>query len=93
MTHSITSSRIAQRKYDLDPFVKISRHPIRATEKNLFIATICKTVNSAVLKKPADDTTHSNPVTYSANARPQGANTTNVSDRFQLQPAMHDIGP
>src|ERR1700720_1497026 len=52
----ITQRRSLDRKCDLDPAKKVSRHPIGAGEKQFGLAAVLKVVDPAVLKKPADNT-------------------------------------
>src|SRR5438128_11305941 len=62
---------------NLDPPIKITRHPIRAGEINVGLAGVFKIINAAVLEKTSDDADDPNVFTQARHSRSQ---TTNPAD-------------
>src|ERR1700722_4951280 len=65
--------RVFQRKQHFHAFVKVSRHPVRASQVDIRLSSVFEIENSAVLEKPPDDTSHVNPAADTAEFRHQGA--------------------
>src|SRR5436853_7604826 len=69
--------RIIDRRDQLDPSLEVAKHPVRAADVDLFIASIRKVKDPAVLKKSPDDADDSNITRQSRHSRYQRANSAN----------------
>src|SRR5271155_2403583 len=73
MVDAVAECGIFERENDLNAFVEIARHPVRAAEKHFRLAAIFKIIDAAVLEITADDATHADAGADAAKPRNQGA--------------------
>ena len=65
--------------------IEIPRHPIRAPEVELLVATVREVEQSRMLEEPADDADHPDAVAYTRDAGTQTADATHDEVDFHAR--------
>ena len=66
---------IFHRKYNLHTFIKVSRHPVRASHIHFFASSAAKVKDSRVLQKVSDNGAYGNRFAHARNTRLQTADS------------------
>src|SRR6202051_3936904 len=77
---------VTQRHHHLLALLEVTRHPVSAANVNFFFAAILEIIDSAVLQKSSDDASHPDPITQTANTRPERADAAN--DQINLNSCL-----
>jgi hypothetical protein len=69
---------IFDREHQLDAFIQVAAHPVRAGEEQLFVSPVEKVVHARVLQEAIDDGDDLDAVADAGHTRPQRANAPDV---------------